>query len=164
NRLPRGMSRAIIAQVSRSGATANRPAVTGTAHRGITGWSAANSAQGIARPAPTMKWVMADANSAPQVGVVLLEPVFADGAEDVEIERVFERHGAVRYVGRNAQDLSLADHDVAAADLELERALEDVGDLFAFVVVLRHDRAFGEEDLGHHGLVACNDLTRYGVA
>src|SRR5947207_13140340 len=99
---------------------------------------------------------MADANSGPQVGVVLLEPVLTDGAEDVEIQRVFESDSAVRHVGGNAQDLSLADYDVTAADLELERTLEDVGDLFAFVVVLRHDRALGEEDLGHHCLVTRN--------
>src|ERR1019366_1825502 len=63
-----------------------------------------------------------------------------------------------------AQHLPLADHDLPAADLKLQRALEDVGDLLAFVVVFRHNRALGEEDLRHHGLVARNDLARDGVA
>src|ERR1035437_2336110 len=90
--------------------------------------------------------------SPPQVSVVFLEPVFADGAEYVEIECVFERHGAVRHARGNAQHLPLSDHDLPAADLELQRALEDVGDLFALVVVFRHDRALGEEDLRHHAL------------
>src|ERR1035438_8206725 len=49
-----------------------------------------------------------------QVSVVFLEPVLADGAEDVEVERVFERHGAVRHVRGNAQDLPFSDHDHAA--------------------------------------------------
>src|ERR1035437_7999361 len=64
--------------------------------------------------------------SPPQVSVVFLKPVLADGAEDVEIERVFERHGAVRYVAGNAQHLPLSDHDFPTPDLELQRALEDV--------------------------------------
>jgi len=38
-----------------SGATANRPAVTGTAHGGSTERNAAKLAAGSARPAPTMK-------------------------------------------------------------------------------------------------------------
>src|ERR1017187_911184 len=99
-----------------------------------------------------------------QVSVVLLEPVVADGAEDVEIERVFQRHGTVRHVGGNAQHLPLAHHDFAAADLEAERALKDVGDLLALVVVFRHNRALGEKDLRHHGLVARNDLACDGGA
>src|ERR1035441_4799302 len=99
-----------------------------------------------------------------QVSVVFLEPVLADGAEDVEVERVCERHGAVRHVRGNAQDLPFSDHDHAAADLELERAFENIGDLLALVVVFRHDRPLGEEDLRHHGLVARNDLARDGVA
>src|SRR5450756_2940514 len=63
--------------------------------------------------------------SPPQVSVVFLKPVFADGAEYVEIECVFERHGAVRHARGNAQHLPLSDHDLPAADLELQRALED---------------------------------------
>src|SRR6266496_1695955 len=53
--------------------------------------------------------------SAPQVRVVLLEPVFTDGAEDVEIECVFERHCTVRHVGGDAQHLALTHHDRLAA-------------------------------------------------
>src|ERR1035437_5375551 len=102
--------------------------------------------------------------SPPQVRVFFLEPIFADGAEYVEVERLFERHGAVRHARGNAQHLPLSDYDLAAADLELQRALADVGDLFALVVVFRHDRALGEENLRHHGLVARNDLARDGVA
>src|ERR1035441_5319929 len=70
-----------------------------------------------------------------QVSVVFLEPVLADGAEDVEVERVCERHGAVRHVRGNAQDLPFSDQDHPAADLELERAFENIGDLLALVVV-----------------------------
>src|SRR6266404_1841344 len=41
---------------------------------------------------------------------------------------------------------------------------EDIGDLLAFVKVLRHDGALSEKDLRHHGLVAGNDLARDGRA
>src|SRR5260370_10582605 len=47
--------------------------------------------------------------SPPQVSVVFLEPVFANLAEHVEIERVFERYGPVRHPRRNAQHLPLSD-------------------------------------------------------
>src|SRR5260370_25827365 len=57
------MSKANIIQVSRSGAAANRPAVTGMVHRGITLRKAARSMHGRESPAPTTKWVMAEANS-----------------------------------------------------------------------------------------------------
>src|ERR1019366_2230767 len=63
-----------------------------------------------------------------EVSVVFLEPVVADGAEDVEVECILERHGAVRRVRGDAQHLSLADHDHAPLDLELERAFQDIGD------------------------------------
>src|ERR1017187_2713239 len=178
-KVPCGMLRASIAQVSRPGAAANKPAVTGMAHRGITARKPASSMHGSASPAPIMKWVMADARSVPafhtppwsggmrspaQVSVVFLKPVFADGAEDVEVQGVFESHGAVRHVGGNSQHLTLSHDDFAAADFELERTLEDICDLLALVVVLRNNRALGEEDLRHHRLVARNDLARDGVA
>jgi hypothetical protein len=55
------MSSASIAQVSRSGATANKPAVTGIAQRGMIPRSAGISIAGSANPAPTMKCVIAEA-------------------------------------------------------------------------------------------------------
>src|ERR1700690_1302090 len=84
--------------------------------------------------------------SAAQVGVVLFEPVVADGAEDVEIEGVFQRHGAVRHVGGNSPPLPLTGPDLPAPDFEAERALEDLSDPLALGVVFRHDCALGEEN------------------
>ena len=49
-------------------------------------------------------------------------------------------------------------------EFEFERAFQDVSDLLAFVMVLRHHRALGEEYLRHHGFVAADDLARDGLA
>src|ERR1051326_751084 len=95
---------------------------------------------------------------AAQIVVVFLQPVMPDGAEDVQVERVLEGDRHVRHVGRNVQYLPFVDHNLLAADLEFERAFQNVSDLLAFVMMLRHHRALGQEDLGDHRLVAGNDL------
>ena len=48
--------------------------------------------------------------------------------------------------------------------MELERAFQNVSDLFALVMVLRHHRALGQENLGNHGFFAANDLAPDGGA
>src|SRR5436853_3747959 len=101
---------------------------------------------------------------ASKISVVALEPVFANGAEDVEIERVFQSHGAVRHVGRDAQHLALAHHHLLALEFELQRPFENVRELLALMMVLRHHRSLGEENLRHHGLIAGDDLARDGLA
>ena len=100
----------------------------------------------------------------PQVRVVLGQPIVAQGTENVEIEGVFERDRAMRHVRRNAQHLALPDHHLATFQFELQRAFQNIGDLLAFVMVFRNNRAFRQEDLGHHGLFARNDLARDGGA
>src|ERR1043165_6451763 len=59
--LPRGISRSSIAYVSKSGATAAIPAVTGIAHCGNTPPMLCDRIAGNASDAPTMKCVIADA-------------------------------------------------------------------------------------------------------
>ena len=88
----------------------------------------------------------------------------ADGAEDVEIERVFESDGHVRNVGRDAQHLAGGDHYGLAFEMKFERALQNVGDLFTLMVMLRHHSALGQEDLRDHGLIAGDDLAPDGGA
>jgi hypothetical protein len=88
----------------------------------------------------------------------------ANGAEDIEIERVFERDRHVRHVRRDAQHLAGGNHDGLAFEMKFERAFQNVGDLFALMMVFRHHRAFGQEDLGDHGFVAGNDLAPDGGA
>src|SRR5262249_52224528 len=99
-----------------------------------------------------------------KVRVVFLKPVVADRAEDVEIERVFERDGAVRHVRRDAQDLARAHDHLLAFQLELQRALKDVSDLLAFVEMLRDDRALLEKHLRDHRLIARDDFTADALA
>src|SRR4051794_15623453 len=78
-RLPHGMSRENISGVSRSGAAANSPPVTGTAHRGSTPSKRAGSASA----APTMRCVIADAMALPEAD--RLPPQHAQSEPDREI-------------------------------------------------------------------------------
>src|ERR1035438_5089813 len=98
----------------------------------------------------------------PQVGVVFGQPVVPDGAEDVEIEGVFQRHRGVRYVRRDAQHLAGGHHDRLAFDRKSPRAFQNVSDLFALMMVLRNHRSLGQENLGNHGLFARNHLAPDG--
>src|ERR1039458_2815450 len=100
----------------------------------------------------------------PQIGVVFGEPVLADGAEDVEVQRVLKRHRGVRHVRRDAQNLAGGDHNSLAVNLKLQSAFQNVRNLLALVVVFRHHRALGEKDLSHHRLFAGNDFARDGGA
>src|SRR5258708_13251739 len=97
---------------------------------------------------------------APEVGVVFGEQCGADGREDVEIERVFERYGAVRHPRRNAQNFTLPHHHFPALELELQSPFEDIGDLLAFVPMFGHHGILLDEDLRDHRLVAAHDLAR----
>ena len=51
-----------------------------------------------------------------QVVVGVIQPVLADWAEDVELERVFERFGLMWNARGNVQDFSLAERDLLTAD------------------------------------------------
>src|ERR1017187_8337569 len=61
NKLPCGMWNTCIATVSKSGATASKPLVTGIAHRGSAPRRTRDSIAGSARAAPTTKCVIAEA-------------------------------------------------------------------------------------------------------
>src|SRR5688572_10556374 len=58
----------------------------------------------------------------PQIIVVFDQPIVTDGTEDVEVERVFERHRAMRHIGGDAQHLALRDHHLAAFQFKFQRA------------------------------------------
>jgi hypothetical protein len=70
-----------------------------------------------------------------QVGVVFVEPVMTDGRENVEVERVFKRHGPVWDVGRNQQQFAFSHDDLPALQFKLQGPVHDVSDLLAFVVM-----------------------------
>ena len=91
-----------------------------------------------------------------QIGVI--QPVLADRAEQVQLERVVERLGLVLDPGRDVQHFPFAHGDFLAVDQELERALQHVGHLLALVRVHRHERSLLQVDLRQHLALAGDDL------
>jgi hypothetical protein len=89
-----------------------------------------------------------------EVVVGFVEPVFAGGIEDVEINGVFDGPGFVGQVGRDAQDFAGADDDFAAIDGKFQGAFEDVGYLLVVVVMQRDVRAFLQQHARQHDFVA----------
>src|SRR3989442_5154328 len=70
--------------------------------------------------------------SSVKVIVGVIQPVLPNGAEQVELECIFERFGLVLDPRWNVQHLALADRDFLSADQKPERALENASHLIAF--------------------------------
>src|SRR5262245_38087822 len=69
------------------------------------------------------------------------QPVLPRRTENVNIQRVLQCQRAVRHVGRNHDNLSSANGDLprsVRAEPEVQRTLENVGQLLVLVLVLRH--------------------------
>src|SRR5262249_21596740 len=96
----------------------------------------------------------------PEVGIGAVEPVLSNRAEDVDVERVLERDGAMRYVRRYDDDFTGPEHQLFAADREAERAVDDIADLLRDVGMLGHDGVLLEMDLRDHFVSARNPLAR----
>src|SRR3954451_20721823 len=97
------------------------------------------------------------AGLAAEVRVRPVQPVLPRRGEDVDVEAVLERDGAMREIARDHQHLAGADGvDVllVLAEEELEGAFEDVGDLLVVVAVGRDLGAGREVHVGEHHLVA----------
>ena len=91
-----------------------------------------------------------------EVGVVAIDPVLAGRVEDVEVDGVFERVRFVREIRWDAEDFAGANGDFLVSGLgledELQRALEDVADLFVVVMMQGDDRSLFEQDAGDHDI------------
>src|ERR1700737_2606967 len=74
----------------------------------------------------------------PQVVVGLVQPVFARGVEDVQVDGVLESPGLVWHVRWYAQYLTGAYHDFFPINGELHCAFKDICDLLVVMVVLRY--------------------------
>src|SRR5262245_46378548 len=61
---------------------------------------------------------------APQIAVVLVDPVGTRRIEDVQINGVGERFDRVRHVGRNGQQLTGRHDDLSSIDAEFQCTLE----------------------------------------
>src|SRR6267142_6380337 len=70
-----------------------------------------------------------------KIGVGAVQPVLADGAEDVHVHRVLEGLGPVRHVRRNDDERARPHRHLLLRlpDPQAQGALEDVGDLLADV-------------------------------
>src|SRR5882762_2926047 len=94
----------------------------------------------------------------PQVPIGLVNPVRPRGSKDVQVDRVDQRFCLMRHVGRDGQNLAAVDNDDATIDPELQRALEDVGQLLVVVAVLGHDAALLQQYPRNHDFLADHKL------
>src|SRR5579864_5616527 len=113
----------------------------------------------IASAVPCRSMAMIN-GSAVKVVVRVVQPVLPDRAEHIELEGVLDGLGLVLDPRRDVQHLALADGNLLAANVESERALQDVGHLLALVGVHRHEAAALHVDLRHHLPLAGDDLSR----
>src|SRR5512134_1722147 len=113
------------------------------------GWTCALRLPGIKEPSRTTeraarRTVRPSARLPAKVRIGPFQPVLPRRTEDIHIERVFQRHRLVGHVGGNQQHLAGAHHQLlrpVGAEGELERTLEDVGQLLVFVLMHRHQAA-----------------------
>jgi hypothetical protein len=95
-----------------------------------------------------------------EIAVGVIQPVLPDRREEIELEGVVERFRLVLDPRRNVQHLAFADGDLLPGDQELQRPLQDVGDLLALVVVHGHHGPLFQVDLREHLALAGDDLAR----
>lgn len=95
---------------------------------------------------------------AAEVLVGFVDPVFARRIEDVEIDRVHQRFGFMRHVGRNGQDFARTHDDFFSVDPELERAIKNVGDLLVVMAVLGNDASFFQQNASQHDVLADDEM------
>lgn len=94
-----------------------------------------------------------------EIGVGFGDPVGARGAENIEVDGIFDGFCLVRDAGGDDEGFAGADgEDLAVVEGEAESALEDVGDLFIGMAVAGDDGAFAEDDARQHGLLAVHHL------
>ena len=89
-----------------------------------------------------------------EVVVGFVEPVFAGGIKDVEVDGIFDGPGFVGQVRRDAEDFAGADDDFAAINGKFQGAFEDVGYLLVVMVMQWDVRAFLQQHARQHNLVA----------
>jgi hypothetical protein len=93
-----------------------------------------------------------------QILIGLVDPVGTRRSEDVEVDGVFEGLSLMRHVGGDAESFAGVDDDFFAVYPKLERAFEDVGELFVGMAVLGDDASFFQEDAGEHDFLADDEL------
>src|ERR1051326_3051259 len=94
-----------------------------------------------------------------EIVVGFVEPVLSWRAEDVDVERVFERLRFVLHVWRDVQHFAgehVDDLRLIFADPETQSAFEDVSNLFVLVRMTRHDFTLLEINMGQHDAVRSN--------
>src|SRR5688572_21343688 len=98
----------------------------------------------------------------PQIIVRPAQPILPRRREHVHVQRIFERHGTVRHVAGNHQQLAAPEHNPVrialrvdlVADPQAHRALQYVCDLLVDVMMLRHDTAGLQVHVRDHDLLA----------
>jgi hypothetical protein len=95
---------------------------------------------------------------ASQVLISFVDPIGARGIEDIKIDRVFESFSLVRHVRRNAEHLTRVDNDLLAVNPELQRSIQNVGELFVMVAVLGNNAALFQQHTREHNFLANHEL------
>ncbi len=95
---------------------------------------------------------------ATKVLVGFVDPVGSGRIEDVEVDRVFERLSLVRHIAWDCQNLTRTNHNFPAIDPELERALENIGELLVVVTVQGNNAALFHEYASDHDVSADDEV------
>lgn len=92
-----------------------------------------------------------------QIIVRAFQPIFANGAEYIDVDCIFNSDEPVGYIGRNSEDVSRFDMEFLASGVDDYMSFEDVGDLFARMVMFGDDRSFLQLEIDQH-LIFAHDI------
>src|SRR5271156_357609 len=96
-----------------------------------------------------------------QIGVGLVDPVFAARGEEIDVHGIFQGFGLVRDVRGDDEDFAGVDGcGFAIVEEKFERAGKDERKLLAAVRMARDDAAFSDENAGERGVFAAHHLAR----
>jgi hypothetical protein len=93
-----------------------------------------------------------------EIGISPADPVRPGRAEHVKIYSVFQRFRGMRNIPRDYEDFPGPHDHLSPRQGELQRAFEDIGDLFILVAVQRHDTACAKYQPCQHALFTRDKL------
>src|ERR1700735_3393677 len=96
-----------------------------------------------------------------KIGVVFVDPILAWGIKDVQVDRILERNGLMRHMGRDAEHFPGRNSDFPVIDEEMQCAFKNVGDLLIVMTMQRDFRALLKQDTRHHQVGAHDHLPAY---
>jgi hypothetical protein len=95
---------------------------------------------------------------AAQILIGVVDPIGAWRIEYVKVDGVFHRFRFMRHVGGNAKHFARVHHNFLAVDPELQRTIENVGELLIMMAMLGHDAALFQQHASYHNLLTDHEL------